>query len=123
MNRYALCLSVIALVLSGAAHAADKDGRYTILGGMNTCGEYLGAYAAATLTDTGYTGPHKSWEAFGFINGYITAYNRYRPNGKQNILASMSNIDAYRWIASWCRDNPSKNLFDGFGVLIVKLGG
>ena len=122
MNRiqHALCLSVIALVLSGAAHAKDKDGNFTTIGNKS-CGYYLDAYSKATLTDAGFSGQHESFLAFGFINGYLSAYNAKVPNGKQNILGSMSNNDAYRWIASWCRGNPSKDLDDGTNALTVKM--
>jgi hypothetical protein len=47
MDRYrnALCLCVVALALSGPAHAADKDGISAVTGG--SCGDYLGAYCPA----------------------------------------------------------------------------
>ncbi len=119
--QHALVLSVIALVLSGAAHAKDKDGFYVTVDTLS-CGKYLDAFSRATLTDSGYDGPYQAWSAFGFINGYISAHNRYVPNGKENILGSMSTNGARRWIASWCRDNPSKDMLDGLSALIVKLG-
>ena len=133
--RHALFLSVIAVVLSfiwrddikegwkalsGAAHA-EKDGFYTVTG-SKSCGKYLDAYAKATLTgESAYEGPHQSWKVFGYINGYLTAYNQYVHNGKKNIRGSMSVNDTYRWTASWCRDNPSKHLVDGIGALTVKM--
>jgi len=122
MNRFqhALCLSIIALVLSGAAYARDKDGNYTVIGNKS-CGYYLDGYSKATLTDTGFKGVFESSLVFGFISGYLTAYNTTVPNGKQNILGSMSINDARRWIASWCWDNPSKDMDDGTQALIVKL--
>ena len=43
------------------------------------------------------------------------------PKVFQNILGSMSTNDARRWIASWCRDNPSKDMDDGIKALILKL--
>ena len=59
--------------------------------------------------------------ALGFITGYLTAYNRYVPNGKEDILSSMSPNDASRLIASWCRDNPSKDIVNGLEALLTKL--
>ena len=124
MNRFrhALFLSVIALVLSGGAHAKDKDGSYITVGNQS-CEEYLDAYSRATLTgESEGKGPAESVNIFGYINGYISAYNHYVPNGKKNILGSMSMNDVRRWIASWCPDNPPKDLVDGIVALIVKLG-
>jgi len=124
MNRLkqVFFLSIIALVLSGAAHAKDKDGSYITVGNQS-CGEYLDAYSRATLTgESEGKGPAEAVNIFGYINGYISAYNRYVPNGKQNILGSMSVNDVRRWIASWCQDNPSKDLVDGIDALIVKMG-
>jgi len=60
------------------------------------------------------------WEAVGFIDGFISAYNAYTSNGKQDVLAGMSFNDSYKWIASWCRDNPSKAVNDGIEALIWK---
>ena len=116
-------LMLIVLSIAGTAEsgwAADKDGKFTFMGAI-TCGEYLDAYSKSTLTgDSTYKGPSEFWEATGFINGYIASYNAYTPNGKPDVLAGMSNNDTYRWIASWCRDNPSKYVLDGVWLLIRK---
>ncbi len=73
------------------------------------------------IGDTLRTGPRLASEAFGFIDGWISAYNLYTPNGKEDTSASMSYNDGYRWIASWCRDNPSKDLADALFQLIITL--
>ena len=58
---------------------------------------------------------------FGWIEGYLTAYNAHFDNGKKSILGSMTLNDTRRWIAAWCRDNPSKDVMVGIEVLIRKL--
>ena len=113
-------LMLIVLSIVGTAESRDKDGGYSIRG-PTTCGEYLDAYSKSTLTgDSTYKGQYEFWNATGFINGYISSYNAYTSNGKTDVLAGMSNNDTYRWIASWCRDNPSKYVDHGVRVLIRK---
>jgi len=122
MTRFIIPI-LVALAIVGTAEsgwAADKDGGYSIRG-PTTCGEYLDAYSKSTLTgDSTYKGQYEFWKATGWISGYITSYNAYTPNGKPDVLAGMSNNDTYRWIASWCRDNPSKYVDHGVRVLIRK---
>ena len=60
------------------------------------------------------------WEAVGFIDGFISAYNAYTSNGKKDVLDDISNNDSYKWIASWCRDHPSGNVHKGIEALIWK---
>lgn len=116
--------ALVALVIAGTAgsgYAVDKDGNYSTADPIS-CGDYLDAYSKATLTGKSeYKGPHGTWKAFARISGYLTAYNRYVPNGKANIIGSMSLNNGRKWIASWCRDNPSKDLEDGIVSLISKL--
>ena len=64
-------------------------------------------------------GPYVWWRASGWINGYISEYNGWVDNGKSDIVAGMGTNDTYRWLASWCRDNPSKGLFDAIQSLIL----
>ena len=101
--------------------ADDKNGRFTSYD-SRSCGYYLDAYSRTTLTgDTAQEGNHQAWGVFGWIDGYLTAYNAHVANGKESILGSMTINDARRWIAAWCRDNPSKDVMVGIEVLIRKL--
>jgi len=115
-------LVALAIVgTAGSGWAADKDGNYTITSPIS-CGEYLDAYSKSTLTGgKNFSGPHAVWEVVGYIDGFITAYNYAAVNGKANIADGMSNNDVARWIASWCRDNPSRKLHHGILALIIKL--
>lgn len=120
MMRYFVSV-LCALMIVGATqfgHTRDADGTYTIIGD-DSCGEYLDAHSRATLDDDGYKGPHKFWRVAGWITGYITGYNRWAANGKKNITAGLSRSDVYRWIASWCRDNPSKDLNDATEAFVL----
>lgn len=102
------------------ARARDAKGISYILG-SSTCGEYLDAYSRTTLTFKGYYGPYGAWFAFGWINGYLSGYNQYVDNGKQNIIAKMTQNGTRRWIASWCQDNPSNSVYEATKALIKKL--
>ena len=113
-------LMLIVLSIAGTAESRDKDGGYSIIG-IIKCGEYLDAYSKSTLTgDSTAEGQHEFWKATGFINGFISSYNAYTSNGKKDVVGDMSMNDTYRWIASWCRDNPSKYVDHGVRVLIRK---
>ena len=97
------------LVVSAKSYAADANGNY-IRYGAPTCGQYLDAYSSAELTGkwTALTTDPITANALGWISGFVSAYNRYVDNERQSILGDMSLNDARGWMASWCRDNPSK---------------
>ena len=125
MTRYFVSI-LCALMIVGATqfgHTRDADGTYSALENKS-CGEYLDAYSRATLYDDGdgYKGPHEFWYATGWINGYITSYNQWTANGKENVAAGLSHGDVYRWVASWCRDNPSKELVEATAAFIGSRG-
>jgi hypothetical protein len=56
--------------------------------------------------------------AAGWVGGFITTYNSYVQNGKRDILEGMTANDALRWVASWCRDNSSRDLEYALEALI-----
>ena len=113
ITRRIVIAALIALGVSffaGKVSAADARGRY-IIQGNKSCGEYLDAYSRSTLTGAGtIKGPHIFWGVTGWTDGFISAYNMVTNNGRQDILVGMSINAKYKWVASWCRDNPSKNL-------------
>jgi len=122
MARFSVLIFALALVFSSAEGlGADKDGMFTTYDN-SSCGTYLDAYSKSTLTgDRGYSGPHQAWEVFGWISGYLTAYNELRINGKPSILGSMGTNDALRWIASWCRGNPSTDVWAALSAFVGKI--
>jgi hypothetical protein len=116
--------ALLALTIAGTAskgQSKDKDYNFTDYG-LYSCGAFLGAYSKTTLLENGkYKGPYEYWRLDGWIDGYLTGYNEFANNGKSSILGSMSYNDARRWLASWCRDNPSKGLWDSLNALTNKL--
>ena len=119
-------LLIAALVAAGIAgtpsegNAKDAKGAYMAPGNI-TCGEYLDAYSRSTLTGgADYRGPQIFWFAVGFINGFVSGANALLENGKKNVLAAVPADDPYRWVASWCRDNPSRSLVNAVNNLITR---
>jgi hypothetical protein len=93
--KRAIAAALVALVITGPAWGYDSKGKASYFGPIS-CGENLDAYSRATLNGTeGFTGPYKTWAAFEWINGYLTAYNRNADNGKESITGLVS-INDYR---------------------------
>ena len=115
-----LMVGLVGLVISGPAWGYEKDGDFTSLG-KPECEKYLGAYGNITFTAEGkITGPHEAFVFVSWMAGYTTAYNKYVDNGKANILDSVASNDVLRWIASWCRDNPTQDVRDALEALFSK---
>jgi hypothetical protein len=114
---------LVALVVSGPAWALDNKGNY-ITYGVNSCTKYIDVYSRTKLTGRStYDGPLDAWFSFGWIHGYVTAYNESVRNYRSDIFYSMSMNNAYKWMASWCRDNHQKNVHDALKALISSQSG
>lgn len=86
-----------------------------------SCGTYLDAYSKTNLIGKNkLTGPHEIFDATGWINGYVSAYNELLDNSDKDVFGAIEVNQRYRWIASWCRDNMSSSLKDGLVALIKK---
>ncbi len=122
MARFGVLIVALALVLSSAnGWARDKNGDFMTYDYVS-CGEYVDAYSKSTLKgNRNFQGPYETGTVFGGIYGYLSAYNRFSNNGKSSILGSMSKNDARRWMAAWCRDNPSKDVDNAVNALTRKL--
>ena len=119
--KYAIAAALVALVVSSPAWAKDKNGIFKSYGNQS-CANYSDAYSRTTLTGKGtYEGPAEWWGVSEWISGYITAYNQLTPNGKKEILGSMSITAARKWIASWCRDNSGASILQATMALIKNL--
>ena len=119
--RQILFTAILVLGLLGVfgnVEAKDANGQY-IAWGPVACSMYIDAYSQTTLTRSrNWEGPMVTGQIFGWINGYISAYNIFVQNGKQDSLPYMTYNDARRWIVSWCQDNPSEQLSDAISSLI-----
>jgi len=99
MKRIILA-AIIGLSVHGTAKAAG-----TVIDYGPNCGDYLGQYSQFEFVKNGMKGPADAHGSFDHIRGVLSGYNAFNPDG--NILGSMSAFNAYKWIASWCRDNSS----------------
>jgi hypothetical protein len=119
-NLPPLILSMM-LTMPITAQARDGEGRFMPVVSI-TCGAYLNDFSRSTVTGgTGFNGPHALWKANGHILGIITGYNYAAINGKKDVSVGMELNDIYRWVASWCRDNPAKRVHNGVFALIKTL--
>ena len=116
--KHFLMMLLVGSLFSGEAVGANKEGGFAVYG-SHTCGEYSDAYANATLTGkNGFKGRHNWWQIDGWIDGYLTAYNQLKKNMIRDVIVEMSANDSRRWMASWCRDNPSDMFLNAIDRLI-----
>ena len=114
----AAVLALGILGTAGESYAKDASGGWDILGGTS-CSEYLDSYSRSSLSVEGtYDGTPRFFGSIGWLNGFITAYNLNVQNGRRNVLYGITYNDTYRWAASWCRDNPSKDITTAVQALI-----
>jgi hypothetical protein len=109
MKRIIL-VAAIVLGIAGGVEAAEPSGGFTPYGSVS-CAEYLDDYSRLKLTGGGkYSGPVNAFGSFDWLNGFISGINHEAKNGKKDIFEGMTPNGIKRWIASWCRDNPSRNV-------------
>lgn len=112
---------LIAVGVAGAAGqvgAKDQDGLSNA--SPFTCAMYLEAYSKSTLDGVAqFTGPQGATLLFGWAKGFEDGINAAARNGKRSVN-NMTPNDTRKWLASWCRDNPSKVMVEAFYALIPK---
>lgn len=108
-NIVGLLLSlVVAVFLPSHAHAADKNGRYIILGfGSESCGMYVAERKAGK--DNSYRG---------WLTGYLSAYNESLKN-TYNVLGNVDVEAALLWIDKYCNKHPLDS-FSGASKALLK---
>jgi len=112
---------LMVVLFIGFTEAKDKNGGWVGRGG-DTCTVYLDAYSRSTLKgESGYKGPYIAWNTFGWLNGFFSGYNLAKPNNIEDVIEAMTNNDVRRWVASWCRDNPSSSVDDAVVALLNKI--
>jgi len=107
-------LSLIVLVLSFAFAtpiiARDNYNDY-LAQGDKSCGQWV---------NFRNEGGFELAYSFGWIAGYISAYNRQKL-GVYNILGSTDIDSVLLWMDKYCRENPLSNLATGMDVLTNEL--
>jgi len=115
-----LVLLALVLLWPGVGAARDKDGGYIYKGGG--CGSYVAEFERdrRERDSSGKVTLHFA-RAYGWIMGYITAYNAWVDNGKEDIAEGIDEDSITLWVANWCRDNPLKNTAAAMAVLMHTL--
>ncbi len=106
-------LLVFPLAWPGALSAADDAGRFAIKGfGLQTCAEYLTQRSAQSA----------DYHRFGgWLDGYLTAANRYEPDTFD--LASWQETPIMAaWLADYCEARPDEQFIRAVTALINRLG-
>ena len=117
MKKLILAMPLACLILlTNSGDGFGSDATY----GVPSCNDYLDAYSRTKLSGSStFRGPPEVWGAFGWIDGYLTQYNMMNSFGIRDITKNVTFNDTYRWIASWCRDNPAFSLDRPIGAFIV----
>ena len=119
MRKVIIAAALLGVLVSGPVWAVDEAGSYFNFGaGLEKCTKYLGEYAAADLKKI--PGKQISYKRkfgyiLGWIEGYATRVNKITKAGAD--IYDMSILDMMAWLASWCRDNPSKILINAMDSL------
>jgi len=108
---------LVALVVSGPAWGNVSGSFTNYYPGYQKCSEYLGDYATAETkdTETGIEYPFDAALALGWMMGYISGVNENVRGKKDFFRMQFSEVAA--WVASWCRDNPDKKIFNAMDAL------
>ncbi|HWY61726.1 MAG TPA: hypothetical protein VNW15_07475 [Rhizomicrobium sp.] len=100
------------MLLSGQTAAATGDGRYLIWGGgQSSCGTWSEAKSTNAFL---YTSA-KQW-----LEGYVSAYNRYSWQGK-NVASETNGNGMFSWVDDYCAANPTKDISDAANALVIFL--
>jgi hypothetical protein len=116
-SRVALILVLSVLVLPSASIAADTDGAFRTIGLQKetSCASYLSA------RDEGRKGDyHRENTYLNWVLGYLTAYNRIKPNtydvkGSSDVSALML------WLENFCKTTQLYSFGDAVDELTTKL--
>ena len=102
-----------ALVLCSQAMAADRDGRYTVLGapGLETCAEWLEVRGTEAVAAEQI----KAWVA-----GFVSAYNRYAYDGR-SVMGGRDPRELLAWAERFCHANPGVTVAAAAETMIQEL--
>lgn len=110
--RRLVCALLILGIQTDAASAIDAKGIYGVIGdGGNSCGKWTQERAQKTLS---------YYQARGWINGFVTAYNRYAAT-HQDVAAGIDADGLEGWINNYCAANALSNLATASEALITEL--
>ena len=121
MKRIIL-VALVTVLVSGPAWGVKNNSYSSYFPGSEKCTKFLSDYARAETTATrdgnavNYSYPAAAALEIGWILGFISGTNREK-EGRENFFL-YGWVENIGWIASWCRDNPSKDLLDAVEALM-----
>ncbi len=121
MNKVIMVVWALALTINSPAWGEVSGSFTNHYPGYQRCSEYLGDYAKAETKETnnGISYPQDAALALGWMMGYMTGVNE-NVKGKKNFF-NMKFSQVASWVASWCRDNPTNDIYDGMNALYNSL--
>jgi hypothetical protein len=105
-------LALLSLMLcSDLSRARDEKGVYMVVGpGTISCGKWTEIRSNKT-----------AWTAEIWLLGYISAYNQYVPNDRQDLTDHVDVEGVFGWIDNWCKANPLAQLNTAATKLVTVL--
>ena len=105
-----LVVFLFSSIFCEQARGADASGKFHLISPMS-CEYYINAYASSDLKGKDLvSGPPQFYQAMGWINGFVSAYNMEAENGKKDITADVTLNDLLRYVNLWCQKNISKEI-------------
>ena len=112
IGRFAIGVMLLCFVCGEAVSAADVDGTFLGYSPIN-CLEYSADYGLSDLREVegGYEYKDGFDRSLNYVLGFITGVN-FEAVGNDDVF-KMKPVGVAAWLASWCRDNPAKDLLAG----------
>ncbi len=106
-------IGIVALLIhTGSAQAADKQGRYLLIGiGSDTCHQWM----TARRVETPKVVEMESW-----VLGFLTATNVWRAN-TGDVTAGMETDQIFKWMDRYCKDHPKDRVGEAARNLVYGL--
>jgi hypothetical protein len=109
MNPTRLMIGTLLLMLvAGNASAIDAQGNFVTHGEIS-CADYVAEYDAGVRDRNGW------------ITGYLSAYNTWLVNGREDIIEGIDVFSVFLTIANYCRRYPEEDLGSAMIELLFEL--
>ena len=118
MKRLFVIPFLLPIILVGNPALSEVSGKFTsYFPAYQKCTSYTRDYAKADTkeTSTGFTYPTAAALELGWMMGYITGVNEWN-TGKTDFF-NMKFSEVAAWVALWCRDNQSGDLWEAQSAL------
>lgn len=102
LRAIAILLAAAALIVAGAAEAADQEGRFAVKGaGAASCGRFVDLRAKKSPSVLAFAG---------WLQGYLTAFNQFSDD-TYDVVSWEGTEVLLRAIAQYCEKNRDKKFY------------